>query len=163
MTGHAATGGSQPPDPQIIEIYRMAVEMADRVSPRRAAANAFFLTVNTALVAVVGLHDPGSPSSLLPVAVCIAGVSVALCWWLLLGNYRKLNEAKFLVINRIESEYLPVAPFKEEWEILGGQGIAVGRLSRIRHALKQLGHVERFVPLVFGLLYLMLLIGTLST
>ena len=39
-------------DPQVLDIYKLAVEMADRVSSRRATANAFFLTVNTGLVAV---------------------------------------------------------------------------------------------------------------
>ena len=44
---------------QYLELYKLAVEMADRVSARRAAANAFFLTVNTALLAFVssGLED----------------------------------------------------------------------------------------------------------
>jgi hypothetical protein len=38
---------------QYLELYKLAVEMADRVSARRATANAFFLTVNTALLAFV--------------------------------------------------------------------------------------------------------------
>ncbi len=37
---------------QYLELYKLAVEMADRVSARRATANAFFLTVNTALLAL---------------------------------------------------------------------------------------------------------------
>jgi hypothetical protein len=36
-----------------LELYKLAVEMADRVSARRATANAFFLTINTALFAFV--------------------------------------------------------------------------------------------------------------
>jgi hypothetical protein len=39
----------------ILELYKTAVEMADRTSARRAGANSFFLTLNTALVAVVGI------------------------------------------------------------------------------------------------------------
>ena len=30
------------------ELYKLAVEMADRVSARRSLANSFFLTINTA-------------------------------------------------------------------------------------------------------------------
>jgi hypothetical protein len=38
---------------QYLELYKLAVEMAERVSARRATTNAFFLTVNTALLAFV--------------------------------------------------------------------------------------------------------------
>jgi hypothetical protein len=34
-----------------LELYKLAVEMADRISARRALANTFFLTVNTGLAA----------------------------------------------------------------------------------------------------------------
>ena len=37
-----------------LELYKLAVEMADRVSARRALANTFFLTVNTGLAALLG-------------------------------------------------------------------------------------------------------------
>lgn len=139
----------------------LAVEMADRVSARRAVANAFFLTVNTTLVAVVGLRQAGEQSFWLSIAVCGAGVVVAACWWFLLQNYRRLNEAKFIVINRIEDEHLPVKVFKDEWAMLGGDDPPPGRAGRIRAGLEQLGGVERIVPVVFGLLYLALLVGRL--
>ncbi|MFS0729624.1 hypothetical protein ABC270_06015 [Curtobacterium sp. 1P10AnD] len=144
-----------------MEAYKVAVEMADRVSARRAVANAFFLTVNTTLVAVVGLRDTAASSALLTVSVCIAGIAVAACWWFLLQNYRRLNEAKFAVINKIEAEYLPVKVFSDEWAVLGGPDAPKGRLARIKAGFKQLGTVEKVVPVVFALLYVMLLIGRL--
>jgi hypothetical protein len=45
-------------DQQVLDLYKMAVEMADRVSARRSTANAFFLTAEAALVAVIGLATP---------------------------------------------------------------------------------------------------------
>jgi hypothetical protein len=152
---------SPAPDPRVMEVYKLAVEMADRVSARRATANAFFLTVNTTLVAVVGLRSETSGSALLPISVCVAGISVAACWWFLLRNYRHLNEAKFAVINKIEADHLPVKPFLDEWAILGDGEAPKGRLAKVRLGLRQLGNVERVVPIVFGLLYVMLLIGRL--
>lgn len=149
------------PDPRVIEAYKLAVEMADRVSARRAVANAFFLTVNTTLVAVVGLREDTCRSGLPSIAVCVAGIVVAACWWFLLQNYRRLNEAKFVVINRIEDAYLPVQVFKEEWTALGGDDPPPGRAGKIRAGLKQLGGIERVVPIVFALLYLTLLVGRL--
>jgi hypothetical protein len=149
------------PDPRVMEAYKLAVEMADRISARRAVANAFFLTVNTALVSVLGLRPAGEQSAWLSVAVCGAGVVVAACWWFLLQNYRRLNEAKFVVINRIEDENLPVKVFKDEWAALGGEDAPAGRAGKVKAGLKQLGGVERIVPVVFGLLYLVLLVGRL--
>lgn len=148
-------------DPSVMEQYKLAVEMADRVSARRAVANAFFLTVNTTLVAVVGLRLAGEQSAWLSVAVCGAGVVVAACWWFLLQNYRRLNEAKFVVINRIEDEHLPVKVFTDEWTALGGDDPPPGRVERVKAGFEQLGGVERVVPVVFGLLYLVLLVGRL--
>ncbi|MFP3397661.1 hypothetical protein SB749_15125 [Brevibacterium sp. SIMBA_078] len=144
-----------------MEQYKLAVEMADRVSARRGIANAYFLTVNTTLVAVLGLRPAGEQAAWLSVAVCGAGVVVAACWWFLLRNYRRLNEVKFIVINRIEDEHLPVKVFKDEWAMLGGDDPPPGRAGRIRAGLEQLGGVERIVPVVFGLLYLVLLVGRL--
>lgn len=150
------------PDARIMEIYKLSVEMADRISARRATANTFFLTVNTTLVAVVGLYQPHPWSTHLPVVVCIAGIAVAVSWWLLLKNYRKLNEAKFTVINKIEDEYLPITPFMDEWAILGQDKTPKGKMARVRIGLRQLGAVERIIPIVFGGLYVMLLIERLS-
>ncbi|WP_456283478.1 RipA family octameric membrane protein [Microbacterium sp. JZ101] len=144
-----------------MEAYKLAVEMADRVSARRAVANAFFLTVNTTLVAVVGLRGTAASSALLTISVCLAGIAVAACWWFLLQNYRRLNEAKFVVINKIEADHLPVRVFSDEWAALGGPDALAGRVARAKAAFKQLGTVEKIVPVVFALLYVMLLIGRL--
>lgn len=162
MSDGLASGGSEPPDPRVMDIYKLSVEMADRMSSRRAIANAFFLTVNTTLVAVVGLRRPEDGSALLQVAVCIAGIAVAACWWFLLRNYRKLNEAKFVVINKIEADHLPLTPFLDEWAILSEGDGSKGKMAKVKAGLRQLGNVERVVPIVFGLLYLMLLIGRLT-
>lgn len=149
------------PEPQILDIYKLAVEMADRVSARRAVANAFFLTVNTTLVAVVGLSTTQPDSALRFTAVCLAGVAVSACWWLLLRVYRRLNSAKFAVINQIEAEHLPVKPYTDEWAELMPDDEATTRRARLGMNFRELGGVERIVPIVFGLLYIVLLVGRL--
>lgn len=151
------------PDPRVLDIYKLAVEMADRVSARRALANAFFLTVNTTLVAVVGLSTSQPDSTLRFIAVCVAGLAVSACWWLLLRAYRRLNSAKFAVINKIEDEHLPVKPYTDEWTELMPDDVATNRRGRLGKALRELGSVERIVPIVFGLLYVELLVGRLTT
>ncbi len=137
---------SAPPE-GLLEQYRLVVEMADRASARRATANSFFLSVETALVGTVALADGDT----WPVAV--AGVIVALAWSRLLGMYRTLNDAKFKVIHALE-EQLPARPFKDEWDILDRPDVPLHKKYRA------LSVVEQTVPWVFvGLLLLLLIVG----
>jgi len=129
-----------------LELYKLAVEMVDRISARRALANTFFLTVNTGLVALLGGKD-------LRWYVAAAGIVFALAWWSLLQSYRQLSQARFEVINEIETR-LPVHIFSDEWRSL----TAMRRPARAwppRQLLAwlsgyhDLGTSERIVPLAF--------------
>jgi hypothetical protein len=132
------------------ELYKLAVEMADRVSARRALANTFFLTVNTGLAALLGGKN-------LRWYAAAGGIVFALAWWWLLQSYRKLNGAKFTVINAIEAR-LPVQLFSDEWRHL--ESTKAPRKVWPPRALwlwlkgyHELGIVERIVPLAFVVIY----------
>jgi hypothetical protein len=135
---------------QYLELYKLAVEMADRVSARRATANVFFLTVNTALLAFVG-SDPGRA----PWLICLAGIALSGTWWVLLKTYRDLNAAKFDVITEMESN-LRAKVFGDEWERLKEK-----RAEGWRGRYAELGTVERLVPLLFGAPYAAVLVRAL--
>lgn len=47
-----------------LDLYKLAVEMADRTSARRAGANSFFLTLHAALAAFVGVVSSARETSL---------------------------------------------------------------------------------------------------
>jgi hypothetical protein len=125
-----------------LDLYKLAVEMADRVSARRAVANSFFLAVNSGLVALVG-------GAGLPWYVGVAGVVFAVAWWALLRSYRRLNAAKFQVIKRIE-ERLPVRIFTDEWELLRPADGTPRHGWRAVARYRELGAIERIVPWVFA-------------
>lgn len=138
---------------ETLEIYKLAVEMADRVSARRGAANAFFLTAETAFVTVTGLFitsDRLTESTALPIILASVGVLLSLSWWLQLRSYRDLNRAKFQTIHDVESS-LPFQLFKDEWEVLKNDQIPwwKGRYA-------ELATVESIVPWVFAALYVIL-------
>jgi hypothetical protein len=130
--------------PAYLDLYKLAVEMADRVSARRSTANSFFLAVQTALVTLLGVEGLGDD------AVAGAGLVLASAWWLLLRSYRKLNAAKFKVIGEME-EALPVQIFNEEWKRLRGQDPQARARARDRYA--ELGIIEQLVPAVFAVIY----------
>jgi hypothetical protein len=173
-TAPVFAGEDGAPPPGYLELYKLAVEMADRVSARRATANSFFLAINAGLAALVGSQD-------LRWYVAAAGIVFAVAWWGLLKAYRDLNGAKFEVINAMEAR-LPAQLFSEEWSLIKSRRVTLAvnrsslldwirqplagtpprrRLSRAGRALRdwtraprELGEVERVVPWVFALIYL---------
>ncbi len=133
-----------------LELYKLAVEMADRISARRALANTFFLTVNTGLVALLGGRN-------LRWYVAAAGIMFALAWWWLLQSYRKLNAAKFEVINAIEPR-LPFQLFSDEWDRLKTKKAPLKlwpprNMWAWLNGYHELGTAERIVPLAFAAIY----------
>lgn len=133
-----------------VEAYKLAVEMADRVSARRAVANAFFVTVNSAMTVLCGAigTQPSASSTSNQWFALVAGVGgVIICslWWALIRSYQLLNKAKFEVIAKLESS-MGIAVFIDEWRLLQGSGVKY----------RPLGAVERVIPVIFSLLYVTL-------
>jgi hypothetical protein len=132
------------------ELYKLAVEMADRISARRGLANSFFLTANTGVVAALAGQD-------VRWYLAAAGVIFSVTWWALLKSYRDLNTAKFEIILAME-DHLPVRVFGDEWDRLRGEPVRFSlRRDRLRSWLahyRELGRVERVVPWIFALIYL---------
>jgi len=138
------------------DLYALSVEMADRVSARRGNANSFFLTVNTGLVALVGSTSPRW-------YVAAAGIVFSGTWLVLLRSYRKLNEAKFAVIIEMEHR-LPHGIFGDEYDHYRKspnrsetqrtrRGRMLSRTSSWAAKYRELGEVERVVPIVFAAIY----------
>ena len=131
----------------LLEQYKLYVEMADRISARRAIANTFFLTANTALVAAMATYFEKVS---VWCAAFISAAAIVLCyvWERLVKSYRQLNTAKYKVIGEME-KHLPCSPYwSAEWKELGE-----GKDPEI---YTQLTAVERWVPVVFAILYFLL-------
>ncbi len=135
-----------------LEIYKLLVEMADRVSVRRANVNVFFLTLNSGLAAFVGVAGAPATSSLDRFRLTLtgaAGILLALTWLVLLRTYRRLNWAKFEVITELEKE-MPTAPYTDEWNFLKPTGRSQFGLAAW---YLESSFVEQVVPLVFAGIY----------
>jgi hypothetical protein len=132
-----------------LEQYKLYIEMADRISQRRALANTFFLTLHTGLFGLaIGLAGASSGSiefQAASLAGSLFGLPFVYVWRRILSSYRQINAAKYLVIHELE-EHLPVAPYRLEWEKTGK-----GEDPRLYMPLTK---VEGWVPIVFGLAYL---------
>ena len=64
-----------------LDLYKLAVEMADRISARRGLTNSFFLTINTAVVGVLGTQSSRW-------YFAVAGITLSVAWWASLVSYR---------------------------------------------------------------------------
>jgi hypothetical protein len=132
----------------ILELYKLYVEMADRVSARRGFTNTFFLSLNTAIFAAIGALWKGrltfSPWILaFPLLALLVQCGA---WFFLVRSYRQLNSAKYIVIGVLE-ERLPASPYwKAEWKALGE--------GKDRSKYWPVTHLEQWVPFIFAATYI---------
>ena len=146
-----AEGKARPDGRELLEIYRLHVEMADRVSQRRAGANRLFVTLLSAMIvlmAAVSRFGAGMEAAALEFAVVVlaaTALSLAVSWFIVIRSYRQLNTGKFDVLRKLEGE-LPFAFYRMEWERLG-EGKDPDRYWKLTV-------VETFLPMIFAALSL---------
>ena len=128
----------------LLALHKLYVEMANAVSQRRDSTNRFLLTLATTPVALLVLASRGNQdifsNPLAMVASGLVGLAVSCAWVLNLTMYRKLNRAKFIVIEEIEAD-LPHAGFTKEWQLL--------KADRYQGLTK----TETMLPALAGLFY----------
>lgn len=133
----------------LFEQYKICIEMADRVSQRRNLANSFFLTLHTLLFTTAGVlyeKGPRVTHAWLYVIPVLAALTLCYFWWRLVHSYRQLNTAKYKVIGEYERR-LPTSPYwRAEWRALGE-----GKDPKL---YREMTDVEKWVPIIFGGLYI---------
>jgi len=140
----------------VIEIYKLYVGMADKISERRQSASSFFLTLNSAIIALVGYvnlsQDTTSTESSFFWLVAISGMVLSFLWYRLIRSYKDMNTGKFKVIHAIEKQ-LPLRPYDAEWT-------ALGKGEDPKLYLK-FTNIEMYVPWVFFILHLIVFIRSI--
>ena len=136
----------------LMELYKFYAGTADAVSTRRQSANVFFLTLNTALIALIGysFRSNAAENSFFWLLIPIVIVGLILCyqWRRTIKSHQQLNDGKFEVINLMEKK-LPFAPYAAEWKALGE--------GKDPKKYKKITNIEMNIPWVFALLHFLLL------
>jgi hypothetical protein len=135
-----------------LEVYKLLVEMADRVSQRRQAANSFYLSVNTLLVGGSAYLGTLEPNPLNIIVISVAGIAICALWVMNIISYKTLNEAKFGVINDVETRMVE-QPFHDEWNRLDPD--QDGKRHRPFHK------VEGMIPWIFMAVYTVQVLATI--
>ena len=128
-------------DELIVEQWSKAVEMADTTIDKRISSTNVYLTIETALIAVMSFV-----SSWIDYIIPVVGILVAVIWGFSIRSYRILSKAKYSVVNEIE-EMLPLKPFSYEWELI-----------RTDKKYKNVTTLERWLPVIFGCLFAAILL-----
>jgi hypothetical protein len=141
-------GGADAHREALLEQYRLYLDLTDRLAARRATANAFFLTLNTAVLGVAGAvwGQRSDVPAWLAALVLVPLLVLCAVWFLLIGHHRVVSAAKWAVVAAFE-EHLPAGPFERtEWHgLLGGAGR--------RSWWHRLTLLEQVVPAVFATTY----------
>jgi hypothetical protein len=133
-----------------LALYRLYLDTAEKASDRRLQANTWMLSVNSAVVALYGYLGAGSgPSAgndrgVWLWAIPATGIIVCVAWAALLESYRKVNAAKYRVLQDMERGFSPRL-FTDEWTYYS------------KEKRTSLSHIEMWIPVAFALLYFLIL------
>ena len=138
---------------ELLEIYKIHTELADRVSQRREGANRLFVSLLTGilifLAAFLRYGGDTIPFRAVLIVVGVFGIFLAAAWYIVIRSYRQLNTEKFAAIHELEKK-LAYPFFTREWELLGK--------GRNRSRYWKLTVVETSLPYIFGILYTTLVV-----
>ncbi|MYB77115.1 MAG: hypothetical protein F4X83_08475 [Chloroflexi bacterium] len=143
---------------QLLEQYKLYVEMADRISQRRDQSNRLYASLLTALVALLLVFTRLDLSTEIGTVVLlvdgISGILLSTVWFVNLQSYSTLNKVKFTIINDLESR-LPAQGYSTEEELL--------RQSNGWFGYRRLTAVEQLAPVVFSLPFCVLIAYSLCS
>src|SRR3989338_5031682 len=133
----------------LFEQYKIYIEGIEKTSDRRQHANNYFITINAALISLIGL-SLFKEIVWVKVVLAIVGIIISVIFWFLIRSYKQLNTGKFAVVHEIE-KLLPLRLYAYEWK----EKLAEGNDKDIYYPFS---HIESHVPLIFGIIYVVLII-----
>ena len=140
---------------ELFDQYKLFQKTSEDLVTRRQSVNSFYLTVNSAMTALLGivLGIVKAPANLIVIAfMCLAGMILDFSWINILGAYGTLNAAKMKVINLLE-EQLPVALYDAEWRVMSD------KLNNRRYI--SFTDSEKRIPKLFIFIYAVILLAIL--
>ena len=118
---------------ELLEIYKLHAELADRVSQRREGANWLYVSLLVGLVvfaaAILRFGTNGVSVDTVLFGAGALGSILAASWYIVIRSCRQLNTGKFNALQDME-RHLVYPFFTKEWELLG-EGKKRGRYWRL--------------------------------
>lgn len=144
---------------QLIDIYKIHVELTNNVSNRRTTTNRFYQVFLSGLIVIFSaiLQNKNGESvkfldgvsiELIMVVLGGLGMWLSFIWLISVNSYLQLNSRKYEVLKQLEDE-LEYQFFQHEWELLGREK---------NKTYKYLSFPELLAPIVFFLFFLFIFI-----
>lgn len=149
---------------ELLEIYKLHADLADRVSQRRDSANRLYVGLLTGIILLTGIslligmlfaprsfrwftEGAGADLTLTWIVPIISslGIILSVSWFVVIRSYRQLNTGKFKMLHELEDK-IAYPAFRREWEIL--------EQGENKNKYWKLTKVETFLPIVFGLFFI---------
>lgn len=106
---------------ELLELYKLHAELADRVSQRREGANRLYVSLLVGLVvfvaALLRFGTDGVSADTVLICTGVLGMLLSASWYIVIRSYRQLNTGKFRALQELES-HLAYPFFTKEWELL---------------------------------------------
>ena len=141
---------------ELLEIYRLHADLADKVSQRREGANRLYVSLLVGLgvfvAALLRFGDGDGYDKPILISAGVIGALLSVSWYVVIRSYRQLNSGKFLALHELE-EKLAYPFFKREWDLLAE--------GKNRNRYWKLTNVETSLPIIFFALSCSLVIFSL--
>ena len=138
---------------ELLEIYRLHADLADKVSQRREGANRLYVSLLVGLgvfvAALLRFGDGDVYEKPILVSSGVVGALLSVSWFVVIRSYRQLNSGKFKALHELEDK-LAYPFFKREWELLN-KGTILSRYWKLTN-------VETVLPAIFFILFSVLAI-----
>ena len=138
---------------EIVDQYKLFQKTSEDLVTRRQGVNSFYITVNSALTALLGVALGVFDSSVkvfVVIFMCAAGIILDVSWINVLESYGTLNSAKLKVIHLLE-EQLPIALYDTEWRIMSD------KLNNKKYV--SFTDSEKRIPKLFMAIYFLIMAG----
>ena len=141
---------------KLFEQYRIYLKNIDNLENRRKVTHSFFLSINTGLIAALGILAQfgttfSDDNQLWLIGGGIAGILFAYSWFRTIRSYIQLGTVKWNIVLAIEKK-LPLKIHEIEWGILNS------KKKRWWKRYQKLTDVELAIPLIFIALYVLFLL-----
>lgn len=135
---------------EVIEQYKLLLGTIESLEARRQALHTFFMSINSLLLAAIGLvakeslDEPAVSAGVILLA--LMGAAFSVCWTLQISSHGTVLASKWEVFNHMEKA-LSSHPFSAEYECMQRRGY------------RSFTRIESLVPIVFTVLYVVSLVG----
>lgn len=141
----------------LLEQYKLFLQTSEDLVSRRQNVNSFYISINSALVAVFGallaLDISSFYKCVISIVLAIVGIILSVSWVKILISYGDLNSSKMKIISHIEKQ-LPASLYDAEWAALSD------KLNKRKYV--SFTNSEKRVPYLFTIVYICICVSSIA-